>query len=804
MSATCRLPLVATLTFALAASSRAENDSQPPPAPAEGPPRAEPLAGHSSHGDAFNEGPRGRAYRMDGTGHAHFPITTSVPLAQEFFDQGINQLHGFWYFEAERAFRQSATLDPACAMAYWGMAMANRDNLARARPLIQKAVDLKSGASMREVRWIDVLAAYFKEEKKTDEARRRRELIRGLEAVIHEFPDDLEAKAFLAWAIWDASFHGVPITSHQAVDALIAQVLAVEPRHHGAHHYQIHLWDREKAERALASAAAGGPAAPAIAHMWHMPGHIYSKLERYADAAWQQEASARVDHAYMLRDRVMPYLIHNYAHNNEWCIRDMSHTGRVRDAMRLAKNLIEIPRHPKYNNLAKSESCAAFGRTRLCELLVRYELWDEAIRLADSVYLEPTELPLEQVRRLRLVGAAHLALGHIEQGKQVLAELAQMSCAAGSTSAATPEDDIAAKQDTSDNPDPAERESDKGTSSNSSKENNESKTLRRAIDNATRELEGRLALAEGRYELAFEHFGKADNLANSYLARAHLDVSHAAKAEELAKKAVDSANNQVEPLATLVVILHASGKVDEARTAFAKLQELSAQVDLDVPIFAKLAPVAASLGISSDWRVPARQKSDLGATPNLDDLGPFAWRPQPAEPWELTSIGRDATQPLAPAGGAGKQVGTSGTTSASLSLADFSGRPVIVIFYLGVGCLHCAKQLEAFAPLSPEFAAAGIALVAISSDAPEGLAEAHALFSGIDGREFPFALLSDQTLDTFRAYRAYDGFEDRPLHGTFLIDAAGLIRWQDVSYEPFADAKFLLHEAKRLLAVSSD
>ena len=38
-----------------------------------------------------------------------------------------------------------------------------------------------------------------------------------------------------------------------------------------------------------------------------------------------------------------------------------------------------------------------------------------------------------------------------------------------------------------------------------------------------------------------------------------------------------------------------------------------------------------------------------------------------------------------------------------------------------------------------------------------------------------------------------------PLHGTFLIDAEGLVRWHDISYEPFLDAEFLLKEAKRLL-----
>ena len=75
-------------------------------------------AGHSLHGEAFNEGPRQRAYLMGGTGHVHIAVTTRSADAQAFFDQGVGQLHGFWYFEAERSFRQVAAIDPDCAMAY--------------------------------------------------------------------------------------------------------------------------------------------------------------------------------------------------------------------------------------------------------------------------------------------------------------------------------------------------------------------------------------------------------------------------------------------------------------------------------------------------------------------------------------------------------------------------------------------------------------------------------------------------------------------------------------------------------------
>ena len=69
-------------------------------------------------------------------------------------------------------------------------------------------------------------------------------------------------------------------------------------------------------------------------------------------------------------------------------------------------------------------------------------------------------------------------------------------------------------------------------------------------------------------------------------------------------------------------------------------------------------------------------------------------------------------------------------------------------------------------------------------------------------KPFPFALLSNTALDAFKANRAYDDFENRPLHATLLIDAQGLVRWQDISHEPFRDVDFLLQESKRLLPMT--
>ena len=109
------------------------------------------LAGHSGHGDAFNEGPRQKAYLMKGMPKVNFPVSTEDPHCQAFFNQGIGQLYGFWNFEAERSFRQAAVIDPDCAMSYWGMARANLGNETRSKGFIEEAVKRKLNISKDDV-----------------------------------------------------------------------------------------------------------------------------------------------------------------------------------------------------------------------------------------------------------------------------------------------------------------------------------------------------------------------------------------------------------------------------------------------------------------------------------------------------------------------------------------------------------------------------------------------------------------------------------------------------------------------------
>ena len=680
-------------------------------------------------------------------------------------------MYGFWYLEAERSFRHAASLDPDCAMAYWGAAMANRRNGKRAQGFIEEALKRKDKADEREVMYINALDAYLKAD--SDEKEKRNDAYtKALENILLEYPDDLEAKAFLALHLYESKTSS---TSYFAANALLQEIFDVEPMH-SAHHFRIHFWDRRHPEMALASAALCGQASPSIAHMWHMPGHIYSRLHRYEDAVWQQEASARVDHAHMMRDRVMPDEIGNFAHNNEWLIRNLIHIGRVHDAVDLAKNMIELPRHPRYNNLAKRGS-ASYGRQRLFQVLRTYELWDEMIALAKSPYLDPTEDEDEQIKRLRYLGLAYFQAGDLEAGRAQIAELERrqlielrqrmeaMRAEERQRSKAKK-----AKDDESESQKTDKEEAEKAVA----KARDEFWSEIEDLESAIKALKGHEAVAGGDHRAGYDLLKDADDVDPLYLAKVQWLAGDRQQALKAMRKHVESNENEVRPLAILVETLWTSDRKKEAGSAFEKLQELSAPIDLDVPVFARLAPIAKKLGYGGDWRIESKAADDVGERPDLNSLGPFRWSPSPAPSWVLENA-----------------------EGQRRSSAEFQGRPHVVIFYLGIGCLHCAEQLQAFAPKVKVFEEAGLSLVAVSTDGLKTLQESIDNY-GDDG--MPIPLVSNESLDVFRAFRAYDDFEEQPLHGTFLIDGDGMVRWQDVGYEPFMDPTFVLNEAKRLLA----
>jgi peroxiredoxin len=843
------------------ATKPAETDSQPADS------KAETLQGHSYHGEVFNEGPRQAAYLMDGMPKINFPATTSSTQAQQFINQGVAQLHGFWYYEAERSFRQAAKLDPECAIAYWGMAMANIENLKRARGFLDQVKERKSKASRREQMYIDAFEKFCRETeadgKKIPNKTRAQKYTEGLEEIVLEFPEDIEAKSFLAVQLWANERNDLPITGHVAINALLQQIFDAAPMH-PSHHYRIHLWDRKKAEHALASAAQCGPSSPGIAHMWHMPGHIYSKLHRYHDACWQQEASARVDHAHMIRDRVMPDQIHNFAHNNEWLIRNMMKVGRVHDAVSLAKNMIELPRHTKYNS-AKKTGSSKYGRERLYQTLYAFQLWDQLIELSNSAYLpdvaDDEELHLQWSRYLgvaqalgRGADAAQPTLDELNQRqekiKKSLAELdaqakaseaekpakdsqeqnkpnptapptdslksdssrvAATSSADTSEAKAQPESTpatAAANPSTENSPGTAPENTPENTSTGQQPTVNSSGRCEAEANEAEqkkKDQEEKKKQEEQRKKLQ-ESQRKIDRVISSIKAAQCAAQQRWFEAIELAKKGDDLDYLTCE-------WQMASGNYDKAiEAARKKVKDLPGEIlPLALVSWIEYQHGGSDAAKESFERVRALTSQADVETPPLRRLS-----------WLASALGYsgDWRLPYKAAGdiGARPDLDSLGPYRwhpyqlPEFVVKDVQGqevrsssidRPTLVIFYLGFGCLHCVEQLKAFSPRVAEISNQGINLIAISRETPE---EMTAAIKNYD-KPLEIPLHTDPQFQAFKALRCFDDFENQPLHGLFLINPGsdgkpGKVLWQDIGFEPFMDVDFVLKESQRLLQLS--
>jgi peroxiredoxin Q/BCP len=117
--------------------------------------------------------------------------------------------------------------------------------------------------------------------------------------------------------------------------------------------------------------------------------------------------------------------------------------------------------------------------------------------------------------------------------------------------------------------------------------------------------------------------------------------------------------------------------------------------------------------------------------------------------------------------------GTDGTDAGrrTYTLAEYRGRPVVVVFYPGDNTPVCTRQLNAYTNDIDAFEGVGAQVLAIS---PQSV-ESHESFSCKQGG-FAFPLLADEDKAVGQAYGVVGpvGFYRR---SAFVIDAEGIVRY---------------------------
>jgi tetratricopeptide (TPR) repeat protein len=221
-------------------------------------------------------------------GKVDFP-TSCDPKVQADFNRGVAMLHSYWFLIARRTFEGILQQDPACAMAYWGVAMDYLGNTLATTPTRAEAEAAWSalekaraaGArTQRERDWIEALSAYFRDHDKLPVDARLSAYNAAMERMSQRYPDDYEVQAYYALTLQASAQKSDLTYGNQLKSAAILEKLFDQnPQHPGVTHYLIHTYDfAPLADKGVASARRYAGIAPAVPHARHMPSHIYSMV----------------------------------------------------------------------------------------------------------------------------------------------------------------------------------------------------------------------------------------------------------------------------------------------------------------------------------------------------------------------------------------------------------------------------------------------------------------------------------------------------------------------------------------------
>jgi len=361
-------------------------------------------------------------------GTHHRAVGTRVPLAQQYFDQGLRLVYGFNHAEAIRSFTRATELDPACAMCWWGIAYAYGPHVnagmdsasgVQAYQAAQKALSLSRNARPWERAYIRAAAARYARVPPANRAHLDSAYARGMAEVVRKYPNDLDAAALYAeslmdlrpWNYWTAQ--GEPYPGTEEIVRQLERVIARNPEHPGACHYYIHAVEAVNPQLAVPCAERLARLMPGVGHMVHMPAHIYIRLGRYADAAASNVHAIHTDETFIEGQKpVTVYSLAYYPHNIHFLAFASIMAGRSAQALEAARAL-----------KSKVNLDVARQVPMLQEMLPYYALtlttfgrWDEV--LAEPLPPSDIRMPLAMAYYAR--GVAYAAKGRLAEARTAL------------------------------------------------------------------------------------------------------------------------------------------------------------------------------------------------------------------------------------------------------------------------------------------------------------------------------------------------------------------------------------------------
>lgn len=360
-----------------------------------------------------------------GLGAHRRPVTTRSALAQRYFDQGLNFLYGFNHDEAIRSFQEATRQDPSCAMAYWGIAVANGPHINN--PMVddahakaawdaaKKALNLSSRGTKAERQLIQAVQSRYAMPNPPDRMPLDRAYADAMRAVWKANPTDGDFGALFAesmmdlrpWDLWKPN--GQPQPGTPEIQATLERVIKGHPLHPLALHLYIHTMEASPnpgAARAASDRLRG--LQPGLGHNVHMPSHIDVRIGRWKDAVDANVRAIHTDDAY--RAKALPpdfYRVY-MAHNHHM----LTFAAMMRGQSKVAIDSIDTMVRQIPEAWLKAYAPFVDGYVAMpYEVRKRFGKWDSILAMPEP----PEWLPLSRTMAHAARAVAFAAKGNLDQ-----------------------------------------------------------------------------------------------------------------------------------------------------------------------------------------------------------------------------------------------------------------------------------------------------------------------------------------------------------------------------------------------------
>ncbi|HMM40929.1 MAG TPA: hypothetical protein PKA95_03425 [Thermomicrobiales bacterium] len=373
-------------------------------------------------------------------------ISTSSPEAQRWFDRGLNWTYGFNHEEAIRCFERAIEADPACAMAYWGVAYAAGPNynkpwemfdpvdlansVARTHAAARQAAALAGGVGRVERALIEALQLrYQAAEPPEDFTPWTDAYADAMRAVYADYRDDLDVAALAPealmnrtpWVLWDLASGGVAERADtDGARAILEQALE-EPAsrvHPGILHMYIHLMEMSPfPELALRASDWLRDLVPDSGHLRHMPTHIDVLCGHYYQVVASNSDAIVTDEKYREREGAMNFYTLYRVHNFHFKLYGAMFLGQSEVALRTADDVIATipPELLRVQTPSMADWLEGFMPVKM-HVLIRFGKWQEII---DTPLPEDQELYCVTTAMIHYArGVALAATGHVNEAEE--------------------------------------------------------------------------------------------------------------------------------------------------------------------------------------------------------------------------------------------------------------------------------------------------------------------------------------------------------------------------------------------------